>query len=97
MWTHGGKCSSQRNKPSRIHAARLAADVSNVRHHCRAHGCERGGFVTNDVDERDHEFLTGSEQRRIYRCVRLDQAIARGISYAAYADRSGVKRASKLK
>jgi isocitrate lyase len=45
-------------------------------------------LLTNDVDERDHEFLTGERTAEGFYRVRagLDQAIARGISYAAYAD-----------
>ena len=70
-------------------AARLAADVSNVPIIIVARtDANAAALLTNDVDERDHEFLTGERTAEGFYRVRagLDQAIARGISYAAYAD-----------
>ena len=44
--------------------------------------------MTSDVDERDEEFLTGERTAEGFFRVRagMDQAIARAISYARYAD-----------
>ena len=70
-------------------AARLAADVSNVPTLIVARtDANAAALLTNDVDERDHEFLTGERTAEGFYRVRagLDQAIARGTSYAAYAD-----------
>src|SRR5881394_2832984 len=74
---------------SHLLAARLAADVSNVPTLIVARtDANAAALLTNDVDERDHEFLTGERTAEGFYRVRagLDQAIARGISYAAYAD-----------
>ncbi len=45
-------------------------------------------LLTNDIDERDHPFLTGERTAEGFYRVKagLDQAIARGQSYAQYAD-----------
>jgi isocitrate lyase len=70
-------------------AARLAADVSGVPTIIIARtDANAAALLTNDVDERDREFLTGERTPEGFYRVRagLDQAIARGISYAAYAD-----------
>jgi isocitrate lyase len=70
-------------------AARLAADVSNVPTIIIARTDANGAkLLTNDVDERDHEFLTTERTREGFFCVRagLEQAIARAISYAPYVD-----------
>ncbi|HEY1894399.1 MAG TPA: isocitrate lyase [Chthoniobacterales bacterium] len=70
-------------------AARLAADVCNVPTIIVARtDANAAALLTHDVDERDHEFLTGERTVEGFYRVRagLDQAIARGISYAAYAD-----------
>nr|MBA2586592.1 isocitrate lyase [Chthoniobacterales bacterium] len=70
-------------------AARLAADVSNVPTLIVARtDANAAALLTNDVDERDQEFLTGERTAEGFYRVRagLDQAIARGTSYAAYAD-----------
>src|SRR3989440_2708017 len=70
-------------------AARSAADVSNVPTIIVARtDANAAALLTNEVDERDHEFLTGERTAEGFYRVRagLDQAIARGISYAAYAD-----------
>jgi len=70
-------------------AARLAADVSDVPTILIAR-TDAGGaaLLTSDVDERDHEFLTGGRTSEGFFGVRagIDQAIARALSYAPYAD-----------
>jgi isocitrate lyase len=74
---------------SHLIAARLAADVSNVATLIVARtDANAAALLTNDVDERDHPFLTGERTGEGFYRVRngLDQAIARGLSYAAYAD-----------
>jgi isocitrate lyase len=74
---------------SHLLAARLAADVSNVPTIIIARtDANAAALLTNDVDERDHEFLTGERTPEGFYRVHagLEQAIARGISYAAYAD-----------
>jgi isocitrate lyase len=70
-------------------AARLAADVSNVPTIIIARTDANGAkLLTSDIDERDHEFLTGDRTPEGFFCVRhgLDQAISRALSYAPYAD-----------
>jgi isocitrate lyase len=74
---------------SHLIAARLAADVSNVPTLIIARtDANAAALLTNDVDKRDHAFLTGERTGEGFYRVRpgLDQAIARGLSYAAYAD-----------
>ena len=70
-------------------AARLAADVCRVPTLVIAR-TDAGGatLLTSDVDERDQEFLTDERTPEGFYRVRagLDQAIARGRSYAPYAD-----------
>jgi len=70
-------------------AGRLAADVCNVSTILIAR-TDAGGaaLLTSDVDERDHEFLTGERTGEGFFRVRasIEQAIARGLSYAPYAD-----------
>src|ERR1051325_9545108 len=70
-------------------AARLAADVMGVPTILVARTDANGaGLITSDIDERDHEFLTGTRTTEGFFSVRagLDQAIARGLAYAPYAD-----------
>ena len=70
-------------------AARLAADVSDVPTILIARTDASGAaLLTSDVDERDHEFLTGERTSEGFFRVRagIDQAIARALSYAPYAD-----------
>jgi isocitrate/methylisocitrate lyase len=74
---------------SHLIAARLAADVSNVSTLIIARtDANAAALLTNDIDERDHPFLTGERTAEGFYRVRanLDQAIARGLSYALYAD-----------
>lgn len=70
-------------------AARLAADVMGVSTLLIARTDANGaGLLTSDVDERDRGFLTGGRTPEGFFEVRsgLDQAIARGLAYAPYAD-----------
>jgi len=72
-----------------LNAARLAADVMDVPTLIVARtDAQAATLLTSDVDERDHEFLTGERTPEGFYKVRggLDSAIARGISYAPYAD-----------
>jgi isocitrate lyase len=74
---------------SHLIAARLAADVSNVPTLIIARtDANAAALLTNDVDERDHQFLTGERTTEGFYRVRasLVQAIARAVSYAPYAD-----------
>jgi isocitrate/methylisocitrate lyase len=70
-------------------AARLAADVCNVPTILIAR-TDAGGaaLMTSNVDERDERFLTGERTTEGFFRIRagIDQAIARGLSYAPYAD-----------
>src|SRR6266481_3716263 len=70
-------------------AARLAADVCGVDTILIARTDANGaGLLTNDIDERDRPFLTGERTVEGFFSVKagLDQAIARGLAYAPYAD-----------
>jgi isocitrate lyase len=70
-------------------AARLAADVCDVPTLLVARtDALSATLITSDVDERDHEFLTGERTPEGYFFVQpgLESAIARGLAYAPYAD-----------
>jgi isocitrate lyase len=70
-------------------AARLAADVCNVPILIVARtDANTAALLTTDVDERDQPFLAGERTAEGFFRVRagLDQAIARGLSYAQVAD-----------
>ncbi|MEJ2483124.1 MAG: isocitrate lyase [Gemmatimonadota bacterium] len=70
-------------------AARLAADVAGVPTLLVARtDANAAGLLANNVDERDHEFVTGERTSEGFFHVRagLDQAIARGLAYAPWAD-----------
>ena len=70
-------------------AARLAADVCGVPTVIIARTDAEGAtLITTDIDERDHAFLTGerSPEGFFYINNGLEAAIARGLSYAPYAD-----------
>jgi isocitrate lyase len=70
-------------------AARLAADVCDVPMILIARtDANAAALLTNDVDERDREFLTGERTPEGFFRVRagLDQAITRAQSYAPFAD-----------
>ena len=70
-------------------SARLAADVMGVPTIIVARTDADGAdLITSDVDPTDAEFLTGERTMEGFYRTRsgLDQAIARGLSYAPYAD-----------
>jgi isocitrate lyase len=73
----------------KLAAARLAADVMGVPTVVLARtDAEAADLVTSDVDERDRPFLTGERTAEgFYRTKKgFDQALARGLAYAEYAD-----------
>ena len=78
-----------RSAIANLTAARLAADVCNVPTILIAR-TDAGGaaLLTSDVDERDRPFLAGERTVEGFFRVRagIDQAIARALSYAPYAD-----------
>jgi isocitrate lyase len=71
-------------------AARLAADVSGVPTIIVARtDADSAKLITSDVDDRDRAFIQGSERtpEGFFRLKSgVDTAIARGLSYAPYAD-----------
>jgi len=70
-------------------AARLAADVCGVPTVLIARtDANSAKLLTSDVDEYDHEFMTGERTPEGFYRVQggLDQAIARGLAYAPYCD-----------
>jgi isocitrate lyase len=70
-------------------AARLAADVMGVPTLVVARTDANGAnLLMSDVDKRDHTFITGERTSEGFYRVQagLDQAIARGLAYAPYAD-----------
>jgi len=72
-----------------LNAARLAADVCGVPTLLVARtDADAANLLTSDVDERDRPFLTGERTAEGFFRVRpgIEQAIARGRSYAPYAD-----------
>ncbi|HSE81670.1 MAG TPA: isocitrate lyase [Gaiellaceae bacterium] len=72
-----------------LSAARLAADVCDVPAILVARtDALSATLLTSDVDERDHQFLTGERTPEGYVRVEggIESAIARGLAYAPYAD-----------
>ncbi len=70
-------------------SARLAADVMGVPTVIVARTDADGAdLITSDIDPSDAEFLTGERTMEGFYRVRagIDQAIARGLAYAPYAD-----------
>jgi len=70
-------------------AARLAADVMGVPTIIIARtDANAATLLTSDIDERDRPFCTGERTSEGFYRVQagLDQAIARGLAYAPYAD-----------
>jgi len=70
-------------------SARLAADVMGVPTLVVARtDAHSASLLTSDVDERDHEFLTGERTPEGFFRINngLQMAIARAIAYAPYAD-----------
>ncbi|HEX6818396.1 MAG TPA: isocitrate lyase [Ktedonobacterales bacterium] len=77
------------NAVKHLTAARLAADVEGVPTILVARTDANGAtLLQSDIDPRDHEFITGERTSEGFYHVRagLDQAIARGLAYAPYAD-----------
>ncbi len=74
---------------AKLSAARLAADVLGVPTVLIARtDAEAANLITSDADERDRGFLTGERTAEgFFRTTAgLEQAIARGLAYAPYAD-----------
>ncbi|MDO5682346.1 MAG: isocitrate lyase [Propionibacteriaceae bacterium] len=72
-----------------LNAARLAADVAGVPSIVIARtDAEAATLITSDVDERDHEFITGERTSEGFYKVKngLEPSIARSLAYAEYAD-----------
>jgi isocitrate lyase len=72
-----------------LNAARLAADVMDVPTVLVARtDAQSANLLTTDVDERDLEFCTGERTPEGFFQINggLDSAMARGLSYAPYAD-----------
>jgi len=78
-----------REAVQKLAAARLAADISGVPTLIVARTDAMGaGLVTSDIDAADHPFLTGKRTVEGFYESRhgIDQAIARGLSYAPFCD-----------
>ncbi len=78
-----------REAVDKLIAARLAADVAGVPTVLLARtDAEAADLITSDVDENDKPFLTGERTIEGFYKSRngLDQAVARGLAYAPYAD-----------
>lgn len=74
---------------NKLIAARLAADVCGVPTLLIARtDADAADLLTSDIDERDHEFITGERTSEGFYRVKngVEQGIARGLSYAPYAD-----------
>jgi isocitrate lyase len=74
---------------NKLVAARLAADVAGVPTLVIARtDAEAANLLTSDHDPRDRPFLTGKRSAEGFFYVRngIDQAIARGLAYAPFAD-----------
>ena len=74
-----------------LDAARLAADVSGVPTVIVARtDAESAKLITSDIDERDHEFLTGERTAegffRLKDGTGVDHCIKRGLAFAEHAD-----------
>lgn len=73
----------------KLAAARLAADVAGIPTLLLARtDANAADLITSDVDEHDKPFLTGERTSEGFYRVNpgIDQAIARGLAYAPYAD-----------
>ena len=75
---------------SKLIAARLAADVCNVPTVLVARtDAESANLLTSDIDERDRRFIEKQERTSegfFFVKADVEQAIARGLAYAPYAD-----------
>ena len=78
-----------REAVQKLISARLAADVMGVPTLIIARtDANAAGLLTSDIDPVDQEFVTGERTPEGFHKVKngLDQAIARGLAYAPYAD-----------
>ena len=78
-----------REAVAKLVSARLAADVLGVPTVLLARtDADAASLLTTDVDENDRPFLTGERTAEGFFRTRagIDQAIARGLAYAPYAD-----------
>ncbi|PTX62626.1 isocitrate lyase [Kordia periserrulae] len=74
---------------NKLVAARLATDVMGVPTLIIARtDADAANLLTSDIDERDHQFITGERTNEGFFHVNngIQQGIARGLSYAPYAD-----------
>ena len=73
----------------KLTAARLAADIMDVPTVVLARtDANAAALLTSDIDEYDKPFITGERSAEGFyvTCAGIDQAIARGLAYAPYAD-----------
>ncbi len=86
----GGKVLVPTNEAiAKLTAARLAADVLGIPTLLIARtDADAANLITSDSDERDHPYITGERTPEGYFCTTpgIDQAIARGLAYAPFAD-----------
>ena len=78
-----------REAVQKLIAARLAADVLDVPTIVLARtDANAADLITSDADEYDHAFMTGERTSEGFYRTRagIEQAIARGLAYAPYAD-----------
>ncbi|MCH2023247.1 MAG: isocitrate lyase [Saprospiraceae bacterium] len=74
---------------NKLVAARLGADVMGTPTLLVARtDADAANLLTSDIDERDHQFITGERTSEGFFKVRngLEQGINRGLAYAEYAD-----------
>ena len=74
---------------NKLVAARLASDVMGVPTLIIARtDADAANLITSDIDERDQRFITGERTNEGFFHVKngIEQGIARGLSYAPYAD-----------
>ena len=74
---------------AKLSAARLAADIMGTPTILVARtDAMAAALITSDIDEYDHEFITGERTVEGFfeTNAGIDQAIARGLAYAPYAD-----------
>ena len=74
---------------AKLISARLAADVMDIPTVLIARtDADAANLITSDIDERDHEFLTGDRTSEGFFRTKagMDQAISRGLAYAPYVD-----------
>ena len=91
MWPHGrqGARTDPGSRAQKLIAARFAADVLGVPTLLLARTDALGAaLITSDIDPRDQAFTTGERTVEGFHRVRcgMDQAVARGLAYAPYAD-----------